>query len=356
MGVSTGLDGRKLLLLLLVIIGQMAYLTADEIRYAGEVANLPVGANIAAMGNTGVSLPLKATSSYWNPAAASMLSDTEISVEYANLFLGLAHHGVVAFHLPIQNSMAVSAIWIPYYSGLITAWDSLSGTYLERLHNPDLRSDGSADGYFYNANNILVLSLARLFSISLPRAVGAALPRTADIGAGVSFRGLWQTTHIDEKVRLGMNATLDLGLVARVGLDYDFGNREVSRHLTLGLSWRNVVPSHVVWTHSDDGSGQREYREPVHTVQMYGLSYTDLTGLAGADWTVSASIHREYETSYHMGLEGEFWDAVSFRVGVCDRVPTLGAGIRYRNYYLDYAFRFDRLDVSAVRVNLGLKL
>ncbi|KMQ51607.1 hypothetical protein CHISP_1364 [Chitinispirillum alkaliphilum] len=328
---------------------------SDEIRYAGEMSYLPVGAAISAMGDAGVALPGRAVSSHWNPAASSMSSDFEISAEYANLFWGLSHHGVFAFAAPIQNSMGFSGLWIPYYSGMITKWDTLSGTYLERLHDPNLRPDGSGVGYLYNTHQMIVLSLSRLFPLSMPRAAASGLPRSADFAAGINFRGLWQTMHLDDKVRLGMNATFDIGMLVRFGIDYDFARKIVSRQLTLGFSWRNIVPSQITWTHSDDGSGKREYREPVHGVQMYGITYTDKSGIAGANWVISGAIQNGYSLTYHIGLEGEFWETVSFRAGLSDKVPTMGAGIRYRNYHLDYAFRFDQLDHSPLRLSFGVK-
>ncbi|MDG5814812.1 hypothetical protein QA601_06980 [Chitinispirillales bacterium ANBcel5] len=326
----------------------------SEIRYAGEMMHLPVGSDVAAMGNSGVSLATRATSAYWNPAASSMLSEFEVSLEYANLFWGLAHHGVIALHMPLENAgIGLSALLIPFYSGTIQKWDTLSGTFQQRLHNPDLRADGSSDGHFYNTSTMMVVSLGRLFSIPLPRSAAGDLPLVMDVGSGVNFKGTWQTTNIDDKVRVGMNATLDLGVLMRFGVDYDFNYKKLSRFISLGVSLRNVIPSKMMWSHSDDGSGKREYKEPVHGTQHFGISYSDYSGFWGADWILTVSVIRNYAQTYHFGVEAEFWNTVSFRVGLSDKVPTLGTGVKFRNYFLDYAFRFDKLEYSPVRITMG---
>jgi hypothetical protein len=44
---------------------------------------------------------------------------------------------------------------------------------------------------------------------------------------------------------------------------------------------------------------------------------------------------------------------VAFRAGLSDKTVTLGAGIVYKAYCFDYAFSFDDLDNSPVRLSLG---
>jgi hypothetical protein len=98
------------------------------------------------------------------------------------------------------------------------------------------------------------------------------------------------------------------------------------------------------------------YREPFSFAQYYGIAFVDRSGDLFANWTIALSLHKEYEVTYHGGIEAEFWDMAYFRVGFSHRTPTLGAGLRYRRFFIDYALRFDEIAVSFVRMTVGIVL
>lgn len=325
-----------------------------EIRYAGEILHIPVGADVAAMGDAGVVLPRRAVSVHWNPASAGMLESYEASLEYAGLYWGMSHHGAVAFHAPLRGETGMTGLIIPFYSGAITTYDTLTGTYHERLLDPSKRADGTGTGVLTDNQNLFLLALGKRFSIPMPRSSFSGKPLSIDFGIGGAFRGLTHTIKYDEKVRMGMNANIDAGFLARIGLDYDFQAKETIRSITFGATFKNFIPGNVSWAHSDDGSGKGEYREPLKAIQYYGVAYADESQLLGGDWVFSLAIHNDYQVSYHGGVEALFWDIAAFRAGFSDGVPTLGAGVRYRNYFFDYAFRFDPVDISPLRVVAGV--
>ncbi|MFP4163807.1 MAG: hypothetical protein ACLFQB_02225 [Chitinispirillaceae bacterium] len=325
-----------------------------EVRYAGEILHIPVGADVAAMGDVGVVLPRRAVSVHWNPASAGMLRRYEASLEYAGLYWGLSHHGAAAFHTPLQDETGITGLVMPFYSGAITTYDTLPGTLHERLLDPSKRADGSGTGVLTDNQTLFLLALGKMFSFPIPRSTFAGQPRTVDVAFGGAFRGITHTIKYKEKVRMGMNANIDAGIVARVGLDYDFNTKETVRFLTLGATFKNFIPGKVTWAHSVDESGIGEYSEPLKAIQYYGIAYEDRSQLFGGDWVFALSIHNDYEVSYHGGVEAVFWDIAAFRAGFSDGVPTLGAGITYQNYFFDYAFRFDPVDISPLRVVAGV--
>jgi len=149
-------------------------------------------------------------------------------------------------------------------------------------------------------------------------------------------------------LRMGVNVNCDAGLVLRIGLDYDLSSQTVSREIYAAASLRDALGTQVTWLHSPDN-----YQEKVDRLQYYGVSYVDKTGILAAHWTVSLAIEKSYELTYHGGIEALFWEMLAFRAGMSDKVPTLGAGVRYKRYYLDYAFSFDDVASSPLRLSLG---
>jgi len=321
----------------------------ETILYSGEVSRLPVGARTAAMGDAAVSLPLDAPSAYWNPAAPSLMRKYQIWLEGASLYGGLSNQAVVAANVPLLQQIGVAVVYAPFYSGDIPLFDSLpEGT----------RSDGTSSASFHNVQNALSLSVAKGFSFPLPRFGGlGGYPLPVDIGVGLGFKAVWQTIAPTSNVRMGMNINCDLGLLARFGLDYDIVKKRVNREFTLGVSAKDVLPSKMIWINS----------------QYFGLSYIDKSGLLRSNWTVAISMHRTFEeglnsrsrnendrrrvgylATYHAGIEADILEMVGIRVGISDRMPELGAGVHYKNFSLDYAFKFDSIEFSPVRLSLAV--
>jgi hypothetical protein len=340
----------QLIVFVIIFVGLIVPACADstDIRYAAELNVVPVGCRSTAMGNTGIALPFDAVSMFWNPAAAAFVHSYDVTAEYAQLYGGLSSQACAAFRAPLQDGISVGLIYEPFFSGEISRWDTLPGTYLERQIDPTLRADGSNKGVFTNNQNILSLSLAKLFELPVPRPASYSYPLPVELSAGVSFKGFWQTMNPNGKLRMGVNVNCDAGLVLRIGLDYDLSSQTVSREIYAAASLRDALGTQVTWLHSPDN-----YQEKVDRLQYYGISYVDKTGILAAHWTVSLAIEKSYEFSYHGGIEALFWDMLAFRAGMSDKVPTLGAGVRYKRYYLDYAFSFDDVASSPLRLSLG---
>lgn len=348
-------------------------LCQGRVLYASEVTRLPLGCRVAAMGDAGVALPQHGPGAYHNPAVPALLSGYEVWVEGARLYGGLSNQGALALMAPLQEALYVSALYAPFFSGHIIEYDTLPSTYLERLSNDQLRADGSQNnGYFHNNQHVVIASLARRFALPVPRPPGMSVPLPVDLAGGLNVKYVWQTLTPGDKVRLGMNVNLDMGLLLRVGVDYDLETEKIVRQVCVGAAVRNIVPTEMVWVNSP-----QNYREPVDNSQYYGLAYVDDVGLGPVTWRASLALHRRldgiaeeradgtvkyktfFENSYHYGAEVGLWDVVDLRAGLSDRVPTLGAGVHYGTdammFHVDYAFRFDRISTSPLRLALGVE-
>ena len=326
------------------------------IRYAAEMTRLPAGSDITAMGETGVVLPRHATGALWNPSAAAFLDKYEFSAEFADLYMGMSQQGCVSMMIPMPEKLGASVMYMPFLSGSISLNDTLTGTFDDRTKNKFIQADGSSRGSFTNNQHLILVSLGKRFSFSMPRSSDASFPLPLEFGLGCSFKSFWQTMKPDSLLRMGMGINLDAGGMLRMGLDYNLKRKEVSRFLFAGVTARDFVPNPVVWVNSrDEYNPKKEYREEITPSYLAGIGYVDKSGNFGGTWTFSAAIEQLYRLTYHFGIEAEFADCIAFRAGLSDRVPSVGAGIRYKKYFLDYAFRFDELAYSVARVALGVQ-
>jgi hypothetical protein len=319
-----------------------------QVRYANEINNIPGSCRVAAMGDAGVALPLDAAGAFWNAASHAYLKDYEISAEYAKLYGGLSSNACGAFHVPLQEQMSVDAFYTRFQSGDIKQWDSLAGeSELYRLLHQEFRADSTYNGLFSNDQNLIILSVAKVFPLPIPRPTSYSYPLPIDLSAGVNFKGFWQTMNPSGKTRMGMNINADAGILLRISIDYDLKKKQVSREIYAGVGVKDFLGTRVVWLNSPEN-----YQETVDMSQYFGVSYIDKTHFLAANWILSFAIKRSYDITYHGGIEAQIADMVSFRIGISNRVFTCGAGIAYKNYSFDYAFRFDELENSPMRLSL----
>jgi hypothetical protein len=320
-----------------------------KIRYAGEFNHVPTGCRTIALGNTGVVLPYSDLSSFWNPSLIGLLQSYQVHIEGAKLYGGLSSLGALAFSAPIQKGISAGITYRAFFPDNITEYDSLPGTYWDRIKNYNI--DGyPSKGIFHNNQHNIILSLAKNFSVPIPRPNSFNLPLPVDISVGLNIKSLWMTMTPGEKVRMGYNINLDVGFILRIGLDYDLAKKRIMRELLLGVSLRDFLPTPMTWLHSYEN-----YEEPIDGSEFYGISYIDRSGFLFGNWTVAVALQRNYDLTFHAGLEGEFFDIVTFRCGVSNGVMTLGAGIHYKRYSIDYSFTFDDLDYSFLRLGVGVQ-
>ncbi|MCX7727628.1 MAG: hypothetical protein N2053_12370, partial [Chitinispirillaceae bacterium] len=301
----------------------------------------------------GVILLRRAYSTLWNPAAASFLNKYEFTIEGADLYGHISQHGCIAVTAPIHKSIGAAISYQPFYSGVIEEYDSISPSTVEsgiKTFSPT--------GYFKNYHHLFTLSSARKLSWVLPRFSETDIKRTADFAAGVNIKAYLQTMNLRGYRYIGMGYNFDFGLAAKIVLDTDLKTGEMIREFIVGATIRDFFPSNVKWIYSVKTklyNSPQGYREPFSSGQYYGIAYIDKSGDFFADWTIALCLHKEYgKITYHGGIEAEIFKTICFRIGLSDRIPTLGAGIKYKNFFTDYALRFDEINPSYIRLTLGV--
>jgi len=320
-----------------------------EIRFAAELNHLPIGCRTIAMGNTGVVLPYSDINFFWNPSLLSFSQKKEISVEGAKLYGGLSSIGTISFNAPVQKGLNVGILYKAFFPDEITEYDSLPGTLFERQGNYSVNGYVSK-GTFHNNHHSIIVSVAKEFAIPILRPTSYSLPLPITFGVGLNIKSVWQTMTPGDKVRMGYNINLDGGLIVRLGVDYNLSEKKIMREVLAAFAIKDFIPTKMIWLHSYEG-----YEEPVHHTEYYGLSYIDRSGFLYGNWTISLALHKLYQISLHAGLEGEFFDMVSFRCGISNNIVTIGTGVHYKQYSVDYSFSFDEIAYSFFRLAVGVK-
>jgi len=325
---------------------------------------MPVDTRAMAMGDAGATLAFNSLSMFWNPASVSFMPGYDVRIEGARIY-GMSSQGLLSLSVPMQDGLNAGIMYDAFFPGPILQNDTLPGTLVDRLGNEELRADGSAEGWFQNNQNLVLLGIGKKFGIPVPRPPGVSFPIPVNLGIGVNAKYLWQTLTPGGKVRMGMNINIDVGGLLQIGVDYDLEKNMISRQVLIGAAVRNVVPTDMVWVNSPE-----DYSEPVDNSQYYGLAYVDDAGLGFLTWKAALGLHREkqgrivseengdrttgYVSTYHYGVEIGLWRIVDVRAGLSNRHVTLGAGVHYRNMFIDYAFRFDEVAYTPLRLAVGV--
>jgi hypothetical protein len=283
----------------------------------GAFARIDVGARILGMGGVGVVAEQGAFASHWNAANLAYLADTEVAVDYTDLFgLGIARHAAVA-----------------------VAWRRIP---TRRILDDEGRVSTVPRGRQLG------------FGVDLALTTVDLEPETyTEFSPAFSFAGApWNGVAAGGRIRI-LRASSDLDDVSSYGYALELGFAvERFTPWIAAAQFRNLISS-VAW--SDDTSDHLPVALDV------GLGYEILPSLLLA---ASATTSEDFAPLERAHLGGEWdLDPIALRAGITvheDRGEdafglSLGAGARLRGLHLDYAFvgQDDTLDPTQ-RISLRL--
>lgn len=311
---------KKLVAIACLMILALPIFAGDINNSAAAYIRMGIGARIIAMGEAGSAAANDVTAAYWNPAGLSDLKDIEFTTTYS-LDMGYDRtyqHAAVAYHFSF-GTMALN--WVNAGVTDIVGTDA---------NNNDT-------GVFNNSENNIALSYAN---------------RYKKLSYGISPK--LYTSSLDSDTEMGFG--LDLG--AR----YD-----INQYLVAGIMLRDLYGTLA------------EDRIP-YQVQA-GLAAYPFLGV-----TLAADLHYEQEEDPYLIFGAEYWTNIGkdpeadsklsvinvqeqntwtdlfthfqtgLRVGFNDNRLSAGAGIRFRNFQLDYAYRIGNHDIFGDDHMLGLIL
>jgi len=264
-------------------------------KYAGEFQELQVGARASAMGGIGVAQFGDPTTLYFNPAG-TFYALRSAHLMHAENFAGVVKNDFGAVILPSGNMSLGFGLQYVHTSGIKLT--TLPDTTLDPgSGNEPIPYDtvGTADFLFYingSKGNDRI-------------AFGANIK--------VFYRDLNAIT--------GYGGGLDLGVAYKVD------------HLRVGISVRDFVLSPLIWS-----SGTKETILPkisLGVAPIFSLKAINSTVMLEADVVKTIDV-AGFEVN--MGMEYGYRDLIFGRMGIYRGNYTLGIGLQYNKFSLDYAF------------------
>ena len=312
---------KRVLLLCLLYIPAVA----SRDKYAADFLDMGVGAKALSMGMAFTGVSDDGTAFYWNPAGFSMLGKPCISAMVAPQFGfrdAMAELYLLGIYSPIDRNAGISVNWLRLYIGDIPVYPELEGSsYAQRLYDKSLRPSGIPEGCVHFVTDALYFSFSRVHRLEMD--LGWQFHRVGiDISYGTNIKVL--RCVMGEYRASGIG--LDMGMMMRIHLD-DFFQIERFGTLVLAVNGMDVTSTRLSWNTRFAESRSGRFRT--------GLSFFKPLPGRGGRFLFSFDHEMLYD-SYCMGMEYEIY-AFSLRLGIYDRHITCGAGMRIKNFQLDYA-------------------
>jgi len=247
----------------------------------GAFLSWGAGARSLGMGKAFVSIADDASATYWNPAGLAQIDRKEITALHAILWADTMYDFISYVH-PITGMGTVGGSITRLYSGKFDGRDE------NNISTHEFSDSQTALGASYGKQIVDVLAL----------------------GASIKY-----VTHNLDDHKNG-NFTFDIGAMYK---------SPMVEHLQVGLNLRNLMGLRT--------GADTEDKLPL--TLRFGFNYKLLRDKLALVIDLEKS---RAPLSYHFGTEYWAFQYLAVRFGIDPEEFTLGFGIRYRDYGLDYAF------------------
>lgn len=319
---------KKTIKLLRIILVLVIPIQVYAGKYAAEFLRIGVGARAIGMGGAFVAFADDGTASYWNPAGLGSLSQHQVLFSHVQMFDNLAHHNFANLSFKVGSNLGLGISWIRLSVDDIPRYSALEGTKYDRFLNPDLRSNGTAEGYFGDVEDAFFLSFGKGFDFDL--AIGSGLTPMVipmKFSFGVSYKYITQKLDTAEGSGQGLDIGIKLSLIG-----FASNEKVQQRNISFGINLQDVAGTTVRW----NTSNQTEDQLPFNL--MIGIAYSERVPFLNSRVTLSLGRENSYQSSNHLGGEINLRDTFSLRIGSKDQNFTAGAGFKLFWFHIDYAF------------------
>ncbi len=263
-------------------------------KYAGEFQELGVGGRACAMGGIGVAQYADPSVIYFNPAGCFYVSRSAL-IMHAENFAGAVKNEFGSVILP-KGNMSIG-FGLQYLSVGDIKLTELQDTTPPSSSNPPIPYDtvGTKD-------LVLYINVAR----------GNEM---------LSYGANIKVFYRDLAVITGYGGGIDLGVTLNL------------EHLTAGLAIRDFVLSPIIWSNGT--------KETIVPKVSFGVAPLIILSKINSVITLGCDIVKSIDTEgfdLNLGLEYAYKDFVFGRAGVYRGNYTLGVGLKYKWFSLDYAF------------------
>lgn len=321
-GYSLGTRKGKVFGPLLVVLVLLFPGLLEGTKYAGEAFSVGFGARALALGGSFSAVGEDASTIFWNPAGLSYLEGANLIFMHGSYFDGAENQDFVAGSLPdiLGKGVPLGVSLFLLSSGGIKSTELSPGDTIPEGENLIV-----TDTLNFRAYRVT-------FSGSI-RALGG--------GVGVTLKFIGE----DLSVETGWGVGLDIGYLYRSGV------------LGYGFVVKDIFTTPIFWS-----SGRQEFISPSFRM---GISYSPMKSFLFTSDLIVFTEGRETEAPLeagplslepHLGLEFQLSGPLSLRGGLDSGNPTLGAGIHFGAWYLDYAFLSHSELGSSHRFSLALRI
>ncbi|HIE29574.1 TPA: PorV/PorQ family protein [Candidatus Poribacteria bacterium] len=302
-------------------------------KYAADFLSIGAGARALALGGAAIALTDDATGTYWNPASLTTVKKPSLALMHAERFSGLETYNFVSFVSEIKTLGHLGISWIRLGIDDIPIYEALSGTPEDRFGNIDLQPKDGGEyeeplGYLQDIENALFFSYSRLAS-DKPSLVGK-IPITISWGANVKYIF----------TRLGEASSRGIGVDLAMLLSADLKAGQI----LFGTVAQNAFEAELKWNSN--------HKDIIPVNFRFGFAYTPAKGIF-SNLTVAFAVDTRYGLTHHLGLEYQLMNFLSLRAGMHRREYTMGAGLKIKDYVLDYAFTNEDL-ANSHQVSLNI--
>lgn len=305
----------KKIYLMIIIVIIIAPLAAD--KYAGEIFRMGAGVDNFALGNTGLTNRTSAGLAYWNPAFLAEGKDNHFEIMHAEEYNGLLQYDVISATFGNKISFVVTRIGIDDIP--LTKWD-------ETTNRP----------YVYKNVNNSDLALFVGFQRNI-------LGRNIGFTPKLAYRNLADET--------GFGFGLDISSY------YD-----VSPNWIIAGKLHDIFTTQIIWsTDTSETVYPGLDLETAYSFQIPGINKTSQI-LAGTDIYTES---RDYAATtslgalsadYHLGLATNIHPRADLLLGYDVNMLTTGLRLNYKNWFVNYAFKYNTELDNSHRISMELKI
>jgi len=328
------------ILTLLVVLGIIP-LSAG--RYAGDFMMIGSGVKALGMGGAFVALADDGSAIYWNPAGLSQIRESEISAMHAFLYNGLASYDHITFVQPLPNQVSIGFNWTRLSVSDIPYFDEryLIGTNVDqRINSWQYHLPGVPDSKFDSRDDLIQFAFSKnmhydvnmgwlFFEIPFDLSMGGTLKLIS--------RDLWKNS--------GDGTGLDFGFKAKTDLAVIFDQEQLGE-LHYGMNFQDVAGTEIAW------NTDTEMRDEILFNTKAGVALVQPIKPLKSTATLAYDHDFVYEGTDHYGLDWNYNDKGSIRVGMFDKNFSTGASIKLYGVMLDYALITNPIGITN---RLGLR-
>lgn len=323
-------------IILMMIIG-MLLTSVYAGRYAGDFMAVGAGVRALGMGGAFAAVANDCSAGYWNSAGLGFIRKPEATAMHTFLYNGLAAYNNVAYAQPLPNDVTIGLAFTSLSVADIPYFDEryLVGTNVDqRINDSAYHLPGIPDGKFRSSDNLFQFSFSKALHFNANMGwLFFEVPFDMSFGGNVKYI---KRSIMDNG---GTGTGLDFGVLVKTDMAVLFDVEELG-DISYGVNFQDISGTNITWdtitSHSD---------EALFNTKM-GLAVNQPIPALKSEIVLAYDYDYVYQGTRHFGLEWNYDQKASLRLGYYDKNYSCGASVRVFGINLDYALITNPVGVS----------